>query len=413
MSSQQRRIFVGMLVLTALAAAWGCAGPGERAAGAFARMHAPDVTPREEILLRQEIIALAPDSTPLLSRLFFPIGLYDVPEEALFDVAAAGFNVVLNGDTTPSYLSRAAACGLRVVPYIRTERMAEDVRNAQGAGPLFAWYLFDEPDLNGMAPEEYRRLSRALRDLDPARPIFLTVLSPRRYEEYAGECDIFATTVYPVRRAEEQENNLWPVAWATAAACRAARGRPVWSVVQAFFAAPTWERNPTPEEARVMAFLALNHGASGVLYFSYKSGHKPITEQTELYDGIVNLNAQLWALRGPLLTPPLRWRPELKVIDEEAAEGVRLIQFEKKPTPMPAPPIDCSLRRFGKAHLLIAVNPDPWAKTVEIALPAGPAFSRINEIYGDPEDSIKDGSVKGGRIELDFGPHDVRLFWIE
>lgn len=413
MSHRHMLTFSGATVAVILSLLCGCASPSERAERALARMCRPDVTPREEIVLRQEIINRVPESEPLLTRLFFPIGLYDVPEDALFDVAAAGFNLILNGDTTPSYLGRAAACGLRVIPYIRVEHMAEDVKGAAGARPLFAWYLFDEPDLNNMTPEKYGDLSRTLRALDPTRPIFLTVLSPRRYAEYAADCDIFATTVYPVHHEDEQENKLWAVAWATEAAVRAAKGRPVWTVLQAFFGEPAWERNPTPEEVRVMAFLALNHGSSGILYFSYKSGDKPLPEQTELYDGIVSLNAELAALRGPLLTPPLRWKPALKVIDEDPADDVQFIQFEEKPAPVPTPAIDCSLRRFGKAHLFIAVNADPWSKTMEIALPSALAGRPIVEIYGDPEDSVKDKLSEDGRIELDFGPHDVRLFWIE
>lgn len=413
MSLGRAEAFGAVPAAVILALLCGCASPSEKSARAFARLNQAGVTPREEIALRQEIISRAPESEPYLSRLFFPIGLYDVPEAALFDVAAGGFNLILNGDTTPTYLGRAAACGLRVVPYIRIEHMAEDVKSARGAKPLFAWYLFDEPDLNDMPPEKYSLLAGQLRALDPTRPIFLTVLSPRRYAEYAGECDIFATTVYPVRHEDEQDNNLWPVAWATDAAVRAAKGRPVWAVLQAFFGEPAWERNPTPEEVCVMAFLALNHGASGILYFSYKSGDKPLPEQTDLYDGIVNLNSQLAALRGPLLTPPLRWKPKLNVIDEEPAEGVQFVQLEEKPSPAPVPPIDCSLRRFGNAHLFIAVNADPWSKTIEIALPSALAGRPITEIYGDPDDSIKDKLPNDARIELGFGAHDVRLFWIE
>ncbi len=407
-----RAALCGLLSALLLALCAGCASATTAAERALARMWRPDATPREEVLLRREIIRRAPESAHLLSRLFFPIGLYDAPEAALFDAAAGGFNLILNGDTTPSYLARAEALGLRVIPYIRVERMAEDVADARGARALFAWYLADEPDLNDLAPERYREQAARLRRLDPARPIFLTVLSPRRYEEYADACDIFATTLYPVRRDDDRENTLWSVGWAVEAARRAAGDRPVWAVLQAFHAAPIWERNPTPDELRVMAFLALNHGASGLLFFSWKSGDRTLPEHEDLYAAILELNAQVTALRGPLLLPPMPWAPAMTVTKEEKDDTLRFVQLPERAAQRP--PLDCSLRSLGRAHLFIAVNPDPWGKTVAIALPTELAGRRITEIYSTADDEPLCGEIPpDGGLELDFLWHDVRLFWIE
>ena len=80
----------------------------------------PATSPREELRLEQRLIALGPESDRFLPEAFFPIGLYDVPEEALPEIAAAGFNTVVDGGKDASYLARAQAVGLRVIPYIDT-----------------------------------------------------------------------------------------------------------------------------------------------------------------------------------------------------------------------------------------------------------------------------------------------------
>jgi len=306
----------GLVCLVAFAVlAAGCAGPW-RAARLAARMRNPGVPPRKRLRLRQELLALGADSQAFLAEAFFPLGLYDVPESALHQVAAAGFNLVVNADTEPEYLTRAESAGLRLIPYIRLQRMEEDVRLAGPARPIFAWYLVDEPDLNGVPPGEYRALANRLRKLDPERPIFLTVWSPDRYAEYAEACDILAPNPYAIRHEEPAENDLRQVAAALDAARSAAEGKPVWAVIQAFRAPPHWPRLPTPQEVRAMVFLALNHGADGIIYFSYRSGDRPITERRALFQEITRLNGHLRALRGALLVRPLlgggwvwRWWP--------------------------------------------------------------------------------------------------------
>lgn len=397
-----RGVWIAVAAMAVVCA--GCASRAQVAERTAARMLDPRTPSREMLCLQGRLIGLAPESAPFLASGFFPIGLYDAPESALFDIAAAGFNLVLNGDTAPGYLDRARAAGLRVVPYVRTdERMPADVREAAGERAVFAWYLFDEPDLNGMEPETYAELSAKLRRLDRSRGIFLTVLRPKNYPLYVGGSDILAPNPYPIRRLRAEENNLREVIYAVRAARLAAGARPVWVVLQAFWAEPVWPRNPTPEELRCMAFLALNHGASGVTYFSWKSGDRTLIEHRELFESIRRLNGQLDALRGALLVPPEERAFEIDV--DEPAESAR-----RRPVRPPERPIllDCSMRAFGRARLFIAANPDPWPKRATIGLP-GLADPRVSELFPGASPAPV---LEGDRLTLAFEPFEVRLLWL-
>jgi hypothetical protein len=382
----------------------GCVSHGSLAERATRTMLDPATLPSEELRLQQRLVALRPESDRFLGEAFFPIGLYDVPEEALPEIAAAGFNLVVNGGKDAPYLARARAVGLRVIPYIDSVHIAADVAAAAGARTLYAWYLFDEPDLNALSPKSCLELAQLLRAADSTRPIFLSVLSPENYSDYVAACDILAADPYPIRHREPELNELRRVPQWIEAARAAAGRRPVWAVLQAFFAEPIWPRNPTPLELRAMAFMALNHGASGILFFSYKSGDRPITQQSELFPGVVQLVGEIHALHGALLVPPRAVNFRVQVTEEQIPPTASK-KFED------SAPLDCSLRPYFDAQLFIAVNPDPWKKTAQLAMPSSLAGKSMEEIFLDPPPQALTVPVSHP-LELSFEPYQTRVFWI-
>jgi len=219
-------------------------------------------------------------------------------------------------------------------------------------------------------------------------------------------CDILAPNPYPIRHLEPQQNDLRLVGTMVDAARQAAESRPVWAIIQAFWTAPIWPRNPTPAELRAMIFIALNHGADGVIYFSYKSGNRAITDHAELFEIITRVNGQLRALRGALLVKPEEVSVGLNVTEEEREAAI------ETPAEHEAQPLDCSLRPFRNAHLFIAVNPDPWPKQVEVSLPASGAGKEATELFtgetAEPMPLSADNAWS-----LAFEPYQVRLFWLE
>jgi hypothetical protein len=364
----------------------------------------PATSPREELRLERRLIALRPESDRFLPQAFFPIGLYDVPEDALPEIAASGFNTVVNGGKDASYLARAEAVGLRVIPYIDTVHMKADVGNAAREWTLFAWYLFDEPDLNGLSPGEYMALAKLLRAAERARPIFLTVFSPEKYSDYVGGCDVLGVDPYPIEHREPELNDLRRVGrWVDAA--RSAGGpKPVWAILQAFFAEPNWPRNPTPQELRAMVFMALNHGASGIVFFSYKSGGRPITQQTQLFAAIEWVAGEVNALHAALLTPPTLTDFKVEVTEENVPAGAPKAEEDRAP-------LDCSLRRFLDAQLLIVVNPDAWKKTAQLSMPSAVEGKPMEELFLDSPAAPLTVPVSHP-LELTLEPYQTRIFWI-
>jgi hypothetical protein len=364
----------------------------------------PATSPREALLLEERLIALAPESDRFLPEAFFPIGLYDVPQEALPEIAAAGFNMVVNGGKDASYLERAQALGLRVIPYIDMAHMKADAANAAGRRTLFAWYLFDEPDLNALSAGAYLQLAKLCRAAESRRPILLSVQSPDNYAAYVAGCDILAVDPYPIQHREPELNDLRRVPQWVEAARAAAGPRPVWAVMQAFFAEPMWPRNPTPQELRAMVFMALNHGASGILFFSYKSGDRPITQQADLFPAIERLVGEINALRGPLLAPPTPADFNMQVLEEQVPAAA------PKP-PEDRAPLDCSLRTFLDAQLFIAVNPDSWKKTARLSMPPSVAGKSLEEILADSP--VQPLTVpRSHPLDITFEPYQTRIFWI-
>lgn len=386
-------VWMGMLGLCLT----GCAiTRAQQARKAATAMLAPDTTPLQRLRYRQYLLTLDEAAEPYLADTFFPIGLYDVPEDALHEIAAAGFNLVVNGSTEAHYLQRAGAAGLKVIPYINTKQIARDVKRVGNNPTVPAWYLWDEPDLNKLAPENYRALAEELRAQDRKRPIFLTVWSPRSYNVYVDECDIFAPNPYPICHLDAEKNELRIVS-RTIDHARATVGyQPVWAILQAFWAEPLWPRNPTPEELRAMVFLALNHGTDGIIYFSYKSGDRPLTQHHRLFAEIKRINGQIHALRSTLLKRP---------VPREALD-------DKLHSTLTDAGIDYSVRRFGGATLFIAVNPDPIAVTAALDFAVLGATKPARELFL-PISLNATPPTPGQKTSLRFQPFEVKLFWIE
>ena len=382
----------------------GCVSSGGPAERATRNMLDPATSPLEGLRLEQRLIALRPESDRFLPEAFFPIGLYDVPEDALTEIAAAGFNTVVNGGKDASYLARAQAAGLRVIPYIDTAHMPADVARAAGRRTLFAWYLFDEPDLNALSPREYLELSKLLRSVESKRPIFLSVQSPENYSAYVAGCDILAVAPYPIEHREPELNDLRRVPQCIEAARAAAGPRPVWAIMQAFFAEPIWPRNPTAQELRAMVFMALNHGAGGILFFSYKSGDRPITQHADLFPAIARLVGEVNALHAPLLVPPTPVDFNVQVVAEQIPAAAPKASEDRAP-------LDCSMRSFLDAQLFIAVNPDSWKKTARLSMPSSVAGKSMEELFLDSPPQPLTVPVSHP-LEITLEPFQARVFWI-
>jgi len=132
---------------------------------------------------------------------------------------------------------------------------------------VVAWYTNDEscPDCLTQLLEGYN----LIKDLDNDHPIWSVHWNTQWLSQLAPSTHIIGGDPYPI-----PDN---PITWVSDAADAATQtGKPAWLVLQIFdWSDYPWDsraenaRPPTYEEMRAMSYLATNHGAKGLIYYSY------------------------------------------------------------------------------------------------------------------------------------------------
>ncbi len=278
-----------------------------------------------------EKVSVLPDTAPVVlidSRLrllvngkpFFPLGMYHVGQGDLPAVAALGINTVQgwggNVARAGAFLDAAQASGLKVLlemgnlvgTTVDETAIRAHVQALAGHPALLAWYVRDEP-----GPELHdnvRRAAALFRELDPRHPTYMVSCRPSEFAEQASLADIFAVDPYPLPGG--------PVAmvaqWADLAWAATREERPVWIIPQAHdqssYQKQPPERGagrPTANQQRCMTWLALAHGARGLVWYTWDDGpamgvkYHP-SQQQELRD----LCAEVAALAPELTAREMR-----------------------------------------------------------------------------------------------------------
>jgi hypothetical protein len=223
-------------------------------------------------------------------KTMFPLGVY----HCSLDLAKKmGFNCVTGyGDKDaaafPSYQSslspeqlkwfeRVDAAGLKVLPdysdYVRSpdfkpENLRRIVAELRLIPANLASYVVDEPSIYGIPPQQVSAACDLLRECDPDHPVLLVEV-PSSIAKYARFVDVLAVDPYPISTGICE--NLAPsIADAVEAAAKVSGGRSAWAVIQVCRLPPATpaRRYPTPAEVRCMAYIALNHGAKGLLFYA-------------------------------------------------------------------------------------------------------------------------------------------------
>lgn len=222
---------------------------------------------------------------------FFPFGFYcysPVQPTLAEEEVVKGFNMMSPYQSNDperlaerrKYMDRCAELGMKVhyhllhvavsgsaaTPRARQQReqlLRAEVETFRNHPALLAWYLSDEPDGNEVPPSELARAYQLVRELDPYHPVTIVFMIPEKAREYAEAMDIVMTDPYPIPQRP-------PVTVHGAIAglvSQFAGEKPVWLVPQAFGGNEWWAREPTPREERVMTYLGVIGGATGVQYF--------------------------------------------------------------------------------------------------------------------------------------------------
>ncbi|HUT74079.1 MAG TPA: hypothetical protein VM221_04490 [Armatimonadota bacterium] len=171
-----------------------------------------------------------------------------------------------------------------------------------------------------------------LKRLDPDHPLWFNH-APRNsiaaLAEFNRACDISGCDIYPVpegvNHSDLRDRSLASVGAYTERMALASGGKPVWMVLQGFGwydeGSPEQKkadpggrergRRPRYKETRFMAYDALVHGATGILYF----GTYLVEKDSEFWADLKRVVGELAALRPLWETPALTWRPGVEIIE--------------------------------------------------------------------------------------------------
>jgi hypothetical protein len=223
---------------------------------------------------------------------FFPLGLFvaqcsTVDQSAqLNEIRNSPFDTLMNyavntcGSTNATaaqitnYLNQLQARNLKLIFSLVSVKGLMDIGTAthkvntfKGHPAIISWYGNDERSLEHLP--ELEAVYGKIRELDKNHPVWSVHWNTNWLVKEAHTTDIVGVDPYPI-----DNNSITLVSRMADAANRA--GKPLWLVPQIFdwrdysgdFRAPTG-RPPTRDEMRAMTYLAINHGAKGLIYYSY------------------------------------------------------------------------------------------------------------------------------------------------
>ncbi|MBT4611356.1 MAG: hypothetical protein HOC05_15040, partial [Gemmatimonadetes bacterium] len=141
--------------------------------------------------------------------------------------------------------------------------LREEIAAFRDHPALLAWYISDEPTGHGATPEDLQTSYDIVHDLDPYHPITIVFVNPGKAVDFSGAMDLAMVDPYPIPNGPPGS---------VAAAVRGLINDlspeiPVWMVPQAFGGSEWWTREPIGPELRLMSWLGLMEGATGIQYF--------------------------------------------------------------------------------------------------------------------------------------------------
>jgi len=250
---------------------------------------------------------------------------------------------------------------------------------------LFGWRFEDEPDQNGIAPEQIDVEYLRNRQRDPGHVNFLTLTNgfvdggADRYRRYTSSTDLVGFDLYPVTGWCRPD---WlPRVGSEQAALRAlAGGRPTFQWIEAISTASKWctGRGVTAAELRAEVWLAIASGARAIGYFthSWKPTYSQFRVAHDVKAEMKRTNEAITTLAPAILGAPTRFGTW--------------------------PPLVGTARRFHGALYLIAVNPTRAPATTSLSLPG----ARSVLVFGEGRSL----AAPGGRFADSFGPLAVHVY---
>ncbi|MFM7131492.1 MAG: beta-galactosidase [bacterium] len=253
---------------------------------------------------------------------FFPVAVWLQDPRNAHKYADIGINLYVGlwRGPTKEQLDQLDRAGLRVVCGLNNQARAFLDRKT-----IAAWMHGDEPDNaqslgqgKGYGPpilpskiiEDYEKIRQA----DPSRKVILNLGQgvawdgyygrgvrtnhPEDYAEYAKGADIVSFDIYPaVHDKKEIAGNLWYVPRGVERLRQWTGDRKdVWCCIETT-GISNEKRSPTPLEVRAEVWMAIIHGAKGIIYFAHQFKPKFIEAgllaRPEIVSEIKSINARV------------------------------------------------------------------------------------------------------------------------
>ena len=261
----------------------------------------------------------------------FPIGVWLQNPANAPRFHSAGINtfVGLWQGPTVAQLDALKAAGMSVICSQNEIALKRNDTN------IIAWMHNDEPDNaqklaarfgfgSPIPPEKIVADYKKLKAADPSRPVLLNLGQgvawdgwygrgkrnnhPEDYPEYLKGCDIASFDIYPANHGSKAvAGNLWFVARGVERLHSWSEDKkPVWACIECTHIGKAG-RKPTPIEVRAEVWMALIHGADGLIYFVHQFEPKFIEAallvDSEMLAAVTELNRQITEL-APVLNSP-------------------------------------------------------------------------------------------------------------
>lgn len=301
---------------------------------------------------------------------FFPIGIFGVTRpESVPLIKAAGFNTVQSYASKPEQVAAlAAACArndikLVVSPFSVIKSPYDDA--ARRKWPVLAWYLHDEPDIDGTTPAQLFLKYMEVKNWSQDQRSVFVVSEGKAAVAFGKSADAVMVDWYPVPHLPLESAGMQVDTTAKALQLIDLPHKPVWAVLQAFnwLYYPQHSKNrigryPTAQEMRFMTYHSILAGAKGIFYFTFTNRQTglPITEYPEPWHGLTGTVKEINALRP---------------VFEEGIEVPAPVQCEK--------PLLCRAWKYRGKTYLIAANAANQYTTIPKGLADGHKWSVLFE----------------------------------
>ena len=322
------------------------------------------------------------------------------------EIRSAGFTLVC-GPADKAYLDAARAAHLKVLasPSGHSQNYGAGINSLDRHPALWAWYLFDEPDMNLVPPTQVAAAHQNLKRLGARKPTALVLFQGYEARNYGNITDILMVDRYPIPWLPlanfGQHVQMARLATPT--------HQPLMAVIQAFDWSSYPElltnyhgnfRPPTCGELRCMTYEALARGANGIFFYEF-DGRWKIREHADLWNCLKAVVREV-SERSPLFAgTPLWWPKEHEFGDPNSAFNAAL-QSSVTSTLLR---VKDSNPHIPAGDYIVAVNNTPQDLCYSFLVPAQDALAPVSVLGEDRAVVLNDG-----RLADQFCPYAVHVY---